>query len=87
MIDKIRSIAKKYNYVEVDHQENIFMLSFRLNGVRINVYYSRMTIATCIDHPKKGKTQMFRKGVWDLKLLDKLFQYPRLHTGIGYRNK
>jgi hypothetical protein len=84
MLGAIRKIAKKHAYAETDHQENIYMVSFRKNDIRINVYYSKMTIATCLNHPRKGKTQLFRRGVWDLKLLENIFAYPRVHTKIGY---
>jgi len=53
MLNLIKDIAKKYEYIEIDHQENIYMISFKKNDIRINVYYSKMTIATCINHPKK----------------------------------
>ena len=50
---------------------------------RINVYYSTRTVGTCIDHPQRGKTQIFRRNV-DLELLRRLMRAPRLHTGRGY---
>jgi len=28
---------------------------------RINIYITKMTVSTCINHPKKGRTQLFRK--------------------------
>ena len=27
---------------------------------RVNVYYTTGTVATCLDHPRQGKTQLFR---------------------------
>jgi hypothetical protein len=45
-----------------------------------------MTVATCLKHPKKGSTQLFRRNV-TLKTLDQIFAYPRKHTGIGYYKK
>jgi len=84
MLNLIKDIAKKYEYIEIDHQENIYMISFKKNDIRINVYYSKMTIATCINHPKKGKTQLFRRGVWDIKLVENIFKNPRVHTDLGY---
>lgn len=84
MITQIQNVAKNNGYKQIDHQENIKMVSFSKDNIRINVYYTKMTIATCIKHPKQGRTQLFRRGVWDIKLLDKIFKNPRIHTGMGY---
>lgn len=51
---------------------------------RINVYYTNMTIGTSLEHPIKGKTQLFRRHVTD-ELLAKIFENPRTHTNKGYR--
>ena len=83
-INIIRKVAKQAGWKEIDHQEYIKMLSFVKGFSRINVYYSKMTVATCIDHPTKGRTQLFRKYVDD-KLLKKIFHNPRIHTSNGYR--
>lgn len=69
-----------------DFQAKNKMLSFKKNDDRINVWYSKMTIGTCLMHPKKGKTQLFRKNV-SLELLEKIFTNPRHHTGKGYYSK
>lgn len=53
---------------------------------RINIYYSKMTVGTALDHPKKGKTQLFRKNV-SKDILNRIFQDPRVHTGKGYQTK
>ena len=54
---------------------------------RLNIYYSTMTVGTCLNHPKKGKTQLFRKNVWNVDLLENLFFNPRFHTRKGYYKK
>ncbi len=82
-VKKIQAIAKKYGWREIDHQVNTYMLSFGNVNDRINVYYSKMTVGTCLDHPKKGKTQLYRKKVGQL-LLEKIFKNPRVHTSKGY---
>ena len=53
---------------------------------RMNIYTTKMTVATCINHPRKGKTQLFRKNVDD-KLMGKIFENPRIHTNKGYTKK
>jgi hypothetical protein len=82
----IRMIAETNNFNEIDHQDRIGLISFKKEGVRINVYYTKMTVGTCLSHPRQGKTQLFRKGV-SMNCLDKIFKNPRLHTGKGYRKK
>ena len=89
-LKEVRTLSEKYQWTEIDHQENICMVSFQkqVDGelVRMNIYYSKMTVATCMDHPKRGKTQLFRKGV-SIDLLEGLFYNPRMHTKKGYYEK
>jgi hypothetical protein len=59
------------------------MVSFTNGPDRINVYYSRMTVATVVDHPKFGRNSMYRKQVTFIDLA-KIFANPRAHLGIGY---
>ena len=62
--------------------------------VRMNIYFKgsstalnyNLTIGTYMNHPKKGKTQMFRRQV-GRKTLIKLLKNPRQHTGRGYQKK
>lgn len=80
---KIEGIARKAGYELEQAQDNIGLLIFTNGGVQVNVYTSRMTVGTCLHHPKKGKTQLFRKGV-TFQELERIFNNPREHTGIGY---
>lgn len=82
-LEKVRSIAIAHGYNEIDYQENIAMISFSTGDVRINIYLTRMTVGTCLTHPNKGTTQLFRKNV-DEETLKSIFKNPRQHTGKGY---
>jgi hypothetical protein len=84
--EKIDEIAAKHNYNCIDYQEKIGMASYSDGSTRINVYMTKMTVATCLNHPKKGPTQMFRRNV-TIAMLDEIFEYPRKHTGKGYYQK
>jgi len=84
--EEIDKIAKKNGYVCFDFQENIGMASYSDGQTRINIYLTKMTVATCLKHPTKGATQLFRKNV-TVTLLNEIFEYPRKHTGKGYYKK
>lgn len=56
----------------------------RGEGARINVWYTTGTVGTYLEHPKAGKSQLFRRNV-NLSLLEKIFKYPRVHTRRGYK--
>ena len=63
------------------------VISFRggpTKSTRINVYYTTGTVGTCLNHPKQGKTQLFRRGISSLNQLESIFDSPRIHTGEGY---
>ena len=79
----VDSLAKLEGWSRFDYQENIGMVSYSKNNVRVNVYLSKMTVSTAMNHPKKGKTQLFRRNV-SMEQLWKLFKNPRVHTGKGY---
>lgn len=56
---------------------------------QINVWTSTGTVGTYLNHPKQGKTQLFRRGV-SRKLLTKIFTNPRVHTHgkfIAYKKR
>jgi hypothetical protein len=87
LLEDIRSIAKEDNYQEISLNESSRVISFRggpSSSARINVYYTTGTIATCLNHPKRGKTQLFRRNVTTLDALQQIFENPRVHTGDGY---
>ena len=89
-LQQITDIAQKYTWWVLDYQENIGLISFSNainDGVcRINIYVSKMTVSTSLDHPKQGKTQLFRRSV-DKTLLTSIFKNPRVHTNRGYQKK
>lgn len=79
-------IADHYQWEYIGADDSVKMISFRKDEKRINVYLTTMTVATALNHPTKGKTQLFRKDV-SLYVLEKLFADPRTHTGRGYYRK
>lgn len=85
-ISRIRMLADRHKWLEIAFMTNNRTISFRKGKDRINVYYSTMTVGTCLAHPKQGKTQLFRKKV-QFDELDKIFENPRTHTGKGYHRK
>jgi len=52
----------------------------------IDVWYTKMTVGTNVNHPKQGWNRMYRKHV-SMEELEKIFRNPREHTGKGYRTK
>lgn len=83
-IATVRQTALEAGFNEIQYNEQSRVISFQKTGVgRINVYYTTGTVATCIYHPHRGKTQLFRRNQTPKSLKD-LFQNPRVHTGAGY---
>lgn len=87
---QVNIIALAYGWAFQDWQPNIGMLSYskiaskRLQ--RVNIYLTTMSITTYLQHPKKGKGQLYRKYV-TLNLLIKILDNPRIHTNKGYYKK
>lgn len=86
----IDKIANKQGWLFVEYQDNIGMMYFHKNidgfDCRINVYITNMSVTTYINHPKKGKGQLYRKNV-SVKELQGIFKNPRIHTNKGYYKK
>ena len=87
-LDKIRNLAECYGYTEVQYNETSRVIAFvnQAKTARVNVYYTTGTVATCIDHPRSGKTQLFRCDR-TLEDLDRIFSNVREHTGAGYHRR
>jgi len=88
----ICEIAEEEDYVQIYVNEYSKVISFCPNKscndddddlIRINVYWTTGTVGTCLSHPRKGKTQLFRRNV-DMNTLRAIFSNPRQHTGSGY---
>ena len=84
--DQVREIAKENDCREVQHRQNSRVISFIRQSVKIKVYYTTGTVGTCLNHPKKGKTQMFRRND-TIDSLQAIFDNPRVRTGSGYFRK
>lgn len=83
----VREVARENGWAELCHQPESRMVSFMHAQRRINYYYTAGTVATCIEHPKYGRSQLFRRGVFSKDELTEIFQNPRTHTGRGYFQK
>ena len=84
-IETVRRIANQNGFEEVQYNDVSRVIAFQKGSpqCRVNVYYSTGTVATCLDHPRSGKTQLFRRGQ-SLDDLAGIFSNPRQHTGVGY---
>lgn len=92
---EIHNIARRHRAAKIGLNEESRVISFRkavLNEegveepVRINVYYTTGTVGTALKHPRKGKTQLFRKCA-NLQEIEAIFNNPRVHTGLGYQRR
>lgn len=84
-------IRVKKGIVEIESRDphmRAFLVPGEKGNVRVNVWESGLyyTVGTYMDHPTKGKTQLFRKRC-SLEEVMALLKNPRLHTGKGYRRR
>ncbi len=86
-LENVRFLAKVYGWMEVCHQRGAMMVSFRRSHVRLNVYYSTLTVVTSMKHPARGYTQLSRRNL-DMDTIEKILYEPRVHTDKGrYQRK
>ena len=62
------------------------MASYKKDGIRLNFWLSTGTVGSYLDHPRQGKTQLFRREISMSEASD-IFNNPRQHTGKGYHHK
>ncbi|KAJ3285280.1 hypothetical protein HDU79_007460 [Rhizoclosmatium sp. JEL0117] len=84
---QVVQLATNHGLTLLCHNETsrvaIFQYPSDISQWKVNVYYTTQTVATVINHPVKGRTQLFRRNVsW--ADLGKIFQNARVHTGKGY---
>lgn len=85
-LKRVRAAAEEFGWEEVAYTPASRVIGFCRDGDRINVYYTTGTVGTCVDHPTRGRTQLFRRDRdWDG--LRALLDNPRAHTGDGYYRK
>lgn len=95
---RICIIAAGNGWTHLKIQEWCLNFSKTINEEKavLNIYWNKRTeyilavgrpallvVQSAINHPKKGRTQLHRRGI-DLIALEKLFENPRTHTGKGY---
>jgi len=89
-IEFIDKIANSQGWLFLEFQDNIGMMYYHkvIDGFtcRINVYITKMSVTTYLEHPKRGKGQLYRKNVTPAELRN-IFINPRTHTGHGYYKK
>lgn len=100
IIQEIKRLATNRGWKLICEQTKTSMISFEKDfeysskPVRMNVYWTKdstlkwlnLTIGTAMDHPKKGKTQLYRRKINNTEFI-KLLTNPRQHTGRGYQKK
>ena len=52
----------------------------------LHVWCTTGTVGSYLDHPRQGKTQLYRRNV-DWSALKKILNNPRAHTGAGYHER
>ncbi|KAJ1418342.1 hypothetical protein B484DRAFT_301242, partial [Ochromonadaceae sp. CCMP2298] len=76
-------LARQHNWAKEQGDPKTQMISFRRDDCRLNFWLSTGTVGSYLDHPKQGKTQLFRREV-NMKDSSDIFLNPRKHTSIGY---
>jgi hypothetical protein len=82
----ILKLAHQYGWECLGMQDHTKILFFKREEVILNVYFTSMTVATCLNHLNHGRTQLFRRNV-SMDTLKRIFKNPRAHTGAGYLKK
>mmetsp|Transcript_13115 Transcript_13115/g.37386 ORF Transcript_13115/g.37386 Transcript_13115/m.37386 type:complete len:378 (+) Transcript_13115:238-1371(+) len=62
------------------------MASYCKDGMRLKFWLTTRTVGSYIDHPRRGKSQLFNQEI-TMEEADQLFYNPRKHTGKGYHEK
>jgi len=88
----VKELASDSGWTELPThpQDEDRMMSFfsgKHEGVTVNVNLDTGTVATSLEHPSKGKTQLYRGQRSTLGQLEEVFNNPRVHTGSAYKTR
>ncbi len=86
IVQDIKFLAKIYGWQFKWYKPENTEIYFRKKGCGLAIWHSKMTVRTSINHPKHGKTQLYRKRV-DMEMLEDILNNPRVHTNKGYTKK
>ena len=77
--------AEKHNWKIIGFYAATFhmILGHRGKGQQMNIYLTSLTVQTVMNHPKRGVSQLNRKGL-DIFQIEEVFKNVRKHTGKGY---
>lgn len=84
-------VRLKSGIIEIKSKDK-YMRSFMVQTpdgpCRVNVYSNErnnfFTVATSLNHPTKGKNQLYRKNLTESEVRE-ILKNPRIHTKKGYR--
>ena len=80
-------MARSHGYQILDTSSSSApMASYKRQAVRLNFWLSTGTVGSYLDHPRQGKTQLFRRDV-TMSEAGGLFANPRMHSGRGYHTR
>ena len=84
--DILDDFADRYGYSKLYNLQSAPIASYLRGLCRLNFLLSTGTVGSYIHHPRRGKTQLFRRDV-DTSETEEIFRNPRIHTGRGYHSK
>ena len=62
-------------------------LSQNGDQMQLNIWCTTGTVGSYLNHPRQGKTQLFRRNISGLNDLRDILLNPRVHTGEGYHRR
>ncbi|KAG8462501.1 hypothetical protein KFE25_010326 [Diacronema lutheri] len=89
--DDVAELAGQYGWEETAFdrsQGSLMFLERHVGGKRfmLHVWCSSGTVGSYLDHPRQGKTQLYRRNV-DMDGLAEICRNPRVHTDGGYQRR
>lgn len=89
--DEVAELAGEYGWTETafePSQGNLMFLEQSVGGERfmLHVWCSTGTVGSYLNHPRQGKTQLYRRNV-SMHGLAEIFNNPRVHTNGGYQRR
>lgn len=79
-IYRIKHFGKKYGWNILMSIDELIIFTNKDLSITISINAKTLMIETELNHPKKGETKLMRKGSFTMKLIEKIFRNPRVHT-------
>jgi len=76
----------EWTKLKIKTQTSVRLAAYKKDDMRLHFWLTTGTVGSYLNHPKQGKTQLFRRKI-SFDEAEEIFVDPRIHLSKGYHSK